>query len=138
MPSMPSMQKRETVFDNILGTVNHTYAMDVVWRAHLEGKSHECASVNPQIQLSLSELHEVQAQIDSWYIRYVDNLDLVQSEEIVNFAFIGGHAASMSRGEILLHVVNHGTYHRAHIDVLHPISVAPPVTDLPVYLCNQS
>jgi uncharacterized damage-inducible protein DinB len=36
---------------------------------------------------------------------------------------------------IVLHVVNHKTYHRGHIaDMLFQIPVQPPTTDLPVFL----
>jgi len=41
----------------------------------------------------------------------------------------------MSRSEILLHVVNHGTYHRGHIaDMVCHIPAEPPTTDFPVFL----
>jgi uncharacterized damage-inducible protein DinB len=41
----------------------------------------------------------------------------------------------MSRADILLHVVNHTTYHRGHIAaMMYQIPVQPPTTDLPVFL----
>ena len=41
----------------------------------------------------------------------------------------------MSREDILLHVVNHTTYHRGHIaDMLYHLHISPPTTDLPVFL----
>jgi len=55
--------------------------------------------------------------------------------EIVEFEFIGGGRGAMSRREILLHVVNHTTYHRGHAaDILYHINIFPPTTDLPVFL----
>ncbi len=48
---------------------------------------------------------------------------------------IGGGRGSMTRGDILLHVVNHTTYHRGHVaDMLYSMHVTPPTTDLPVFL----
>lgn len=41
----------------------------------------------------------------------------------------------MTRRDILLHVVNHATYHRGHAaDILYYLDVFPPTTDLPVFL----
>ena len=44
----------------------------------------------------------------------------------------------MKRGEILLHLVTHASYHRGHAaEILYGIDVAPPTTHLPVFLAPQ-
>jgi uncharacterized damage-inducible protein DinB len=41
----------------------------------------------------------------------------------------------MTRGQILLHVINHTTYHRGFVaDLFFQVPARPPTTDLPVYL----
>ena len=41
----------------------------------------------------------------------------------------------MSRTEIILHAVNHGTYHRGYVaNMMYQASVKPPAIDFPVYL----
>ena len=41
----------------------------------------------------------------------------------------------MTRRDILLHVANHGTYHRGNVaSMMYQAGVAPPTTDLPVFL----
>jgi uncharacterized damage-inducible protein DinB len=56
-------------------------------------------------------------------------------DEAVDFEFIGGGSGAMTRGEILLHVVNHSNSHRGHMaDMLYRFNVVPPTTDLPVFL----
>ena len=40
----------------------------------------------------------------------------------------------MSRADIVLHVVNHGTYHRGHIAQMMRAFEPPPITDYPVFL----
>jgi len=53
----------------------------------------------------------------------------------VHFTFIGGGDGVLSREDILLHVVNHATYHRGHITaMLNQMGVQPHATDLPVFL----
>lgn len=62
-----------------------------------------------------------------------------QLDEKVNFTLIGGDQGVMKRSEILLHVVNHTTYHRGFIaDMFYKIPEKPPATDLPVFLRNYS
>jgi uncharacterized damage-inducible protein DinB len=56
-------------------------------------------------------------------------------DESVPFTFVDGGAGIMTRGEMLLHVVNHKTYHRGYVaDLLYQIGSRPPVMDLPVFL----
>jgi len=53
----------------------------------------------------------------------------------VSFTLIGGNRGVMTRSEILLHVVNHCTYHRGFVaDMFYQVPARPPTTDLPVFL----
>ena len=123
------------VFGNIIRTLHHSYAMDRVWQAHLLGKSHGYTTRNPLDHPSFSELRNRQLEIDAWYVSYADSLHTDALAQVVNFTFIGGGSGSMTRSNILLHVVNHTTYHRGHVaDMLYHRSILPPTTDLPVFL----
>jgi uncharacterized damage-inducible protein DinB len=54
--------------------------------------------------------------------------------ELVDFTFVGGGDGAMTRYEILLHVVNHTSYHRGFVaDLFYQVPASPPVTDLPVF-----
>ena len=126
---------RPIVFGSILRTLNHVYAMDQVWRAHLEGRAHGFTTRNPPDCPSFASLRSQQQDIDSWYTSYAHSLTASQRAQSVEFEFIGGGAGSMTRADILLHVVNHTTCHRGHIgDMFYNLSATPPTTDLPVYL----
>ena len=123
---------RPIVFGSILRTLNHVYAMDQVWQANLEGRAHGFTTRNPPASPPFFELREAQKRIDAWYIDYASSLK--DEEEPVRFTFIGGDPATLSRRDILLHVVNHGTYHRGSVAaMMYQIGVPPPTTDLPVY-----
>ena len=56
--------------------------------------------------------------------------------ENVPFTLIGGNKGIMTRAEILLHIVNHTSYHRGFVaDLFYQVPGArPPTTDLPVFL----
>lgn len=135
LPKHELTATRPIVFGNILRTFNHVYAMDQVWQAHLQGRRHGRTTRNPEACPSLNELRIAQKNMDGWYIDYADSLSDADCSQIVEFSFISDGAGSMSREAIVLHVVNHSTYHRGHIaDMMYDCSVVPPTTDLPVFL----
>jgi uncharacterized damage-inducible protein DinB len=138
-PEIELTKPRQIVFGNLIRTLNHVYIIDLVWQAHLEGRAHGFTTRNPDAHMSFSDLRVAQATLDSWYIRYTEEMSDRAGEEIVDFTFIGGGEGSMTRGDILLHVVNHTTYHRGHIAaMIYQIPAQPPATDLPVFLRNAA
>ena len=138
-PEVELTKPRQILFGNLIRTLNHVYTMDLVWQAHLEGRAHGFTTRTPDVRVSFADLRIAQATLDSWYIRYAEEMSDRSGEEIVNFTFIGGGEGSMTRGDILLHVVNHTTYHRGHIAALiYQIPTQPPTTDLPVFLRNAA
>jgi uncharacterized damage-inducible protein DinB len=136
LPEEELTKPQKIVFGSMLRTLNHVHAMDLVWRAHLQGKPHGLTSRNPEVCPPFAELRAAQEQMDQWFIRYAEGVADSALDEVVRFEFIGGGAGAMSRGDVLLHVVNHTTYHRGHLaDMIYQIPGAhPPTTDLPVFL----
>jgi uncharacterized damage-inducible protein DinB len=123
------------IFGSMLRTLHHVYCMDRVWRAHLEGVPHGFTTRNPDDCPDFETLRAVQAHIDDWYISYAETLSEKTLDEVVHFTFIGGGEGAMRRSDILLHAVNHTTYHRGHVaTMMFNMSVPPPTTDLPVFL----
>jgi len=134
LPENELTAPRPIVFGSILRTLNHTYSMDVVWQANLEGRRHGFKTRNPPSSPPFHELREAQEQIDAWYVAYAGKLSPADEEQPVHFTFIGGGPASLTRRGILLHVVNHGTYHRGNVAaMMYQIGAVPPTTDLPVF-----
>jgi uncharacterized damage-inducible protein DinB len=139
LPESELTAPRPIIFGNLLRTLNHSYAMDYVWQCHLLGKPHGLTTRNPDNPPPIAELDFLQREIDQWYVSYADSLSASQLEEVVEFEFIGGGAGAMTRSDILLHVVNHTTYHRGHAaDILYHLDIVPPTTDLPVFLRERA
>jgi uncharacterized damage-inducible protein DinB len=130
---------RQIVFGNLIRTLNHVYTIDLVWQAHLQDSAHGFTTRTPDVVMSFADLRAAQAALDGWYIRYAEKMSDRLGKELVDFTFIGGGDGSMTRGDILLHVVNHTTYHRGHIAaMMYQIPALPPTTDLPVFLRNAA
>ena len=135
LPDGEATKERQSLFKNMVHTLNHNYVIDLIWQAHLEGREHGYTARNTPLHPPLAELWGEQQVIDDWYIGWSDRLTDAQLDERVSFTLIGGNPGVMSRGEILLHVVNHTSYHRGFVaDLFYQVPARPPTTDLPVYL----
>ena len=133
LPAADLQAPRPILFGSLIRTLNHSLAMDQVWRCHLLGEAHGMTTRNPQACPPMAELAASQRRIDRWYVDYADRLTDARLAEPVEFEFIGGGRGAMSRADIVLHVVNHTTYHRGQAaTMLYELGVFPPTTDLPV------
>lgn len=120
------------------GVLSHSYVIDLIWKAHLEGRAHGFKTRNFEEIPPFAELRRIQRQLDEWYVAYVDGQDEKSLEQIVLFEFVDGGSGSMSRQDILLHTVNHKTYHRGYVaDMLYEVGYRPPTIDLPVFLRDE-
>lgn len=127
------------VFGSLIRTLHHSYAMDFVWQCHLLGRPHGLTTRNPLEHPPIGELVARQREIDTWYVEHAASLPAERLGDVVDFGFIGGGRGAMTREAILLHVVNHTTYHRGHVaGMLYPFGVFPPATDLPVFLRTEA
>jgi len=135
LPEGASTAPRATIFGNMLRTLTHTWVVDAIFQAHLEGRAHGYTSRNTPEPLAFDELRTRQQATNVWYLDYARSLSPAQAAEVVTFEFIGGGQGRMTREEIILHVVNHATYHRGFVaDMFYQVPAKPPATDLPVFL----
>ncbi len=135
LPAEEVTVKRATGFGNIVNTLSHAYVVDLIWQAHLQGRSHGFTSRNSETEPSLQELCKAQTKIAQWYVSYADELSDEAHNQTVHFKFVDGGSGALTRGDMLLHTVNHKTYHRGYVaDLLYQAGSKPPVMDLPVFL----
>jgi uncharacterized damage-inducible protein DinB len=119
-------------------TLNHIYVVDRIFRAHLSAGPRPFDATNTKETPSLAQLRSDVQATDAWYLDYVGSLTASAANEIVNFDFTDGDRGSMSREEMLLHVITHGGYHRGNVgQVLKSIAINPP-RDLYTKFLHQS
>jgi len=135
LPDGASTAPRATIFGNMLRTLTHTWVVDDIFQAHLQERPHGYTSRNTAEPLTFDELRARQQAMNAWYLDYAARLSTEQVAEVVPFQFIGGGEGRMTREEIILHVVNHATYHRGFVaDMFYQVPAKPPATDFPVFL----
>jgi uncharacterized damage-inducible protein DinB len=135
LPAGEATKERKTKFGNIVHTLNHVYVIDCIFKAHLEKTTHPYTARNTETYPPLEELWQAVKLIDQWYIDYADSISEPEWQDIISFKFVDGRAGRMSRSEIILHVINHGAYHRGLVsDMMYQVPAIPPANDLTVYL----
>ena len=137
LPAGAAYRQSATLFGSILGTLNHNYQVDLIWRAHLLGQKHGFSSRRDVLHPDLAELVKEQSATNQWYIDWAGAQDAQSLAKRLEFNFISGKAASMTRGAMFLHIVNHKTYHRGWVSqMFFDFGMKPPETDLCVFLCE--
>ncbi len=134
LPAGEPTKERPTLFKTMVRTMNHNYLIDLMWQAHLEGRDHGYTRRDVVLHPELPALWAAQKTMHDWFIAWSDRQTETTLAENVAFTLTGGNKGEMTRGEILLHVVNHHTYHRGWAtDLFFQVPCQPPTTDLPVF-----
>lgn len=135
LPPEEWTRERPTLFKTMVGTLNHIYVVNLIWRAHLEGREHGIAALNTLLHAELPTLAREQDAIDAWYVAWADAQSESALAQSIEFSLIGGNRGTMTRNEALLHVTTHCSYHRGWVaDLFFQVpGKRPPTMDLPVY-----
>jgi len=135
LPPGEAAEERQTLFKSIIGTLNHNLLIDLIWQAHLEGRTHGFGARNIVLHADLAELRAAQQAMNRWYIDWSEAQSDADLAETLPFRYIGGESGAMTRGAMALHVVNHATYHRGWIAEMGFQGPARlPATDFTVFL----
>ena len=135
LPEGEALRQRPTRFGSMVHTLNHVYVVDDIFRHHLQGKKHGYTARNTEHTPTVSALWEAVQEMDLWYSDLVDTWSNDDLAKVVHFEFVGGGQGAMTREQIVLHVVNHGTYHRGFVgDMMYQVPFMPTANDLPVFI----
>jgi uncharacterized damage-inducible protein DinB len=102
----------------LLRILDHSHVVDMIFQHHLQGLPHAFQAPRSEQIPEFRALADSMREIDDWYVSYVGSLAESHFEQPVDFAFTSGKPARMRRGEIILHVCLHGTYHRGNAGIL--------------------
>ncbi|MGE7991055.1 DinB family protein [Pseudomonas sp. NPDC089554] len=130
-------RQRSGPMKTMIATLNHMYVVDCIWQAHLEGREHGFTSRQAMPYPQLDALRAAQREVSEWFVEWGAEQTEASLERSIDFTYVSGKRASMSAGAMLLHVVNHGTYHRGWlVQMYFDIPAMPPMTDLSIYLTD--
>lgn len=109
--------------------LSHTYVVDRIFAAHIRREAHAYTSANLSEIPTLEDLSADLRRSDQEYIDYVSTLNHDRLAERIDFTFTDGAVGRMSREEMLMHVVTHGTGHRGQISAVMLLNSVPPAKD---------
>lgn len=139
LPEGSVSQSRTSLFGSIIGTLNHNYQVDMIWRAHLEGLKHGFSTRRDLLYPEFSSLTEQQLRTNQWYIDWAKKQDSKSFSESLKFTFVSGKTAVMTKGGMFLHIITHKTYHRGWVSpTFFDHGVNPLEVDLCILLCESS
>jgi len=113
----------------MLRIFDHIHTVDRIFQSHLQGLPHTFKAPRSAQMPELGALANSARQVDDWYATYVNGLSPADFEQPINFVFTSGKPARMQRGEIILHVCLHGTYHRGNAGAVLQLKGLTPSRD---------
>jgi uncharacterized damage-inducible protein DinB len=126
-------------FGSVLDTLVHMHFAEWIWYQRWQG-------VSPTAGPDKTMLTSVAALRDAWYplerqIRaFVDSLGPADLSRVIEYRLLSGQTASSSFWQMIVHVVNHGGYHRGQVATMLRIIGAKPAqsTDMIVFFRENS
>ena len=107
--------------------LNHTHVVDRIFQAHLEGRPHTFTATNTTETPEPDALKVWLGEVDTWLVKFAGEQDEASIARKVSFTFTDGDAGEMTVGEILMHLIAHGAYHRGGAgQVMKGANAAPP------------
>jgi len=131
---------------SLLDTMRHTYLSDVAWRDRLlrgelpplldmaQPEQYAGASLDFQI----SDLEDHWPKITSSLMEWLDGISDSELEQVMPCQLPSGERLNLTRAEILLHDMNHGTVHRGQmLSMLRAAGISPPNIDVFSYYMRR-
>ena len=113
----------------MLRIFDHIHTVDRIFQSHLLGLPHTFKAPRSAQVPELRTLADSAREVDDWYASYVGGLSSEDLEQPLDFVFTSGKPARMQRGEIILHVCLHGTYHRGNAGAVLQLKGLTPSRD---------
>ena len=121
-------------FDSIRDTLAHMLKAESIWVSRLKGEKPEIGQTL-ELYSELSAIRSRWSQMERELRACVTSLGRKDIDKVLAYKDLRGNDQLDPVSQILLHVVNHGTYHRGQVTtMLRQMKVEPPPsTDLIVF-----
>ena len=115
----------------------HIVSAQLVWLARILQADYE--SMETWMDLSLDETVNLAGQIHVRWLQLLDSVSEEGLDTIISYRTTAGVPYETSLRDILTHVNNHSTYHRAQISrIIRERDGIPPATDYIVYVRDKA
>jgi uncharacterized damage-inducible protein DinB len=119
-------------FGTVLGTLTHLIGAEWAWLERWQGRSPRAL---PTGFAGLEDLRTRLAEVETGQKRVLETLTPARLAEEISYVNFAGATYTYALGDMLVHVVNHGTYHRGQVaTLLRQLGKKPLSTDYLLYL----
>jgi uncharacterized damage-inducible protein DinB len=117
---------------SVLGTLVHIFGADRVWLKRLKGQPADSFLTEADYSLAVLE-NDWPALLSQWQ-EWARGLTDADTATAVRYHDLRGHPWCRPLGQLVLHVVNHGSHHRGQVSgFLRAMGHTPPKLDLVYY-----
>jgi len=137
LPSSVLSQEVNSSYSTIAHALNHIYAVDKMWYLVLTGTGmgealQACMPLNESILNSVDEYANIFAELAEQYREWFRSHADLEQTILIDNPYAGIRQTRLS--EVVLHQVNHGTYHRGNVStMLRQLGHASTMTDYALY-----
>lgn len=119
-------------FKSMLDTLSHVYLAELVWFKRIHGEPKRLAEL--ESPPDPSALAKASADLHKSWLDWAASMGPEDWPGPFKFRSSAGVESTMSYWQIVMHVVNHGSYHRGQFaTMLRQAGIVPPATDLIIY-----
>jgi len=104
-------------FGSVQGTLFHIYGADWVWLERFHGRSPRAMPAGEDLA-ALEALARKWREVEAGQDRYIATLTPERLSEPLSYVSFSGDSFTRQLGDALLHLANHGTYHRGQVATL--------------------
>jgi uncharacterized damage-inducible protein DinB len=121
-------------FPSVGETLTHIYASEWIWLERWQGRSPRGLPSSRDVQ-TLEALRKEWQAVEHAQRAFVDAVTEARMEEVVRYVNVKGETWSYPLRDMLVHVVNHSTYHRGQVAaMLRQLGKTPQSTDYLLFL----
>ncbi|MFC9706919.1 DinB family protein [Paenibacillus sp. NPDC056933] len=142
LPPSVLSQEVNSSFPTLAHALNHIYVVDKTWYLVLTGVDmrealQTCMPLNENILDSVDKYIHLFAQLSDQYNKWFQSQDDLEQTILLDNPYAGIRQTRLS--EIVLQVVNHGTYHRGNIStMLRQLGHASVMNDYALFWYQES
>jgi uncharacterized damage-inducible protein DinB len=104
-------------FSSVRDTVVHLYGAEWIWFTRFKGQSPTELPKTSEFA-DLAALRTAWSDVESGWRSLVANMDDGDVDTVIAFKTLAGASATSPLGQLVQHVVNHGTYHRGQVTTM--------------------
>ncbi len=115
----------------VLLTLEHISIVDQIFKARLSDTAPGFEAVVGRRLPDLDAMNATMAETDAWYLDYARHVAPGELERVVEFNFVDeGDPGTMTKGQMLAHVITHSASHRGAIGKMLEGLKVPGASDM--------